>query len=66
MFSACISVRTSPLFQSPVKLSDFLVWYINSGTSRITRDIIFDPGSLIHIIKQSLSLTRISLQFEPA
>ena len=37
VYSACISVKTNPLFQLPVKLSDFLVWYINFGTSRIIR-----------------------------
>jgi hypothetical protein len=65
MYSACISVKCSPLVQLPVKLSDFFVWYINVGTSRIIRDTIFDPGSLNHIIKQTLSLTRIALHFTP-
>ena len=65
MYSACISVKTGPLFQLPVKLSDFLVWYINFGTSRIIRDIIFDRGSLIYVIKQTLILTRISLHSTP-
>jgi hypothetical protein len=64
-YSACISVNNGPLFQLPVKLPNFLVWYINFGTSRIICDIIFYPGSLIYIIKQTLSLNKIPLYFTP-